>query len=72
MHLPTLPLTHPIASLLHDLRAWPQTSQEHARRNAMLAATACTQRRMERQDVEDFFAARTSPPQRESAQLRAE
>jgi hypothetical protein len=65
MHLPTLPLT----ALINDLRTWPQTSQEQARRNAMLAATACAQRRIERQEVEEFFAARSSPPERESAHM---
>jgi hypothetical protein len=61
----------PIASLIHHLRSWPQTSQEQARRNAMLAATACTQRRIERQDVDDYFASLTAPaeplPQRARA-----
>ena len=57
----------PIASLIHHLRTWPQTSQEQARRNAMLAATACTQRRVERQEVDDYFAS-LEP---ESAQARA-
>jgi hypothetical protein len=35
---------------------WPVTSQEVSRRNAMLAATALTQRRAERLEVEEFFA----------------
>jgi hypothetical protein len=38
------------------VRAWPVASQQKARRNAMLACTSLTQRRMERQDVEDFLA----------------
>lgn len=67
MHLPTLPL----ASLVHDLRTWPQSSQEHARRNAMLAATACAQRRIERQEVEDFFAARVPPLGHDPAHVHA-
>jgi hypothetical protein len=67
MHIPTLPL----ASLVHDLRTWPQASQEHARRNAMLAATACAQRRIERQEVEDFFAARVPPAEHDPARVRA-
>ena len=50
--------TAPFATLVHDLRTWPQTSQEQARRNAMIAATACAQRRVERQEVEDYFASR--------------
>jgi hypothetical protein len=67
MHLPSLPLT----ALIHDLRTWPQTSQEQARRNAMLAATACAQRRIERQEVEEFFAARSSPAAPDSAHMHA-
>ena len=35
---------------------WPVASQEVSRRNAMLAATALTQRRAERLEVEEFFA----------------
>lgn len=35
---------------------WHVTSQEVARRNAMLASTALTQRRVERIEVEDFLA----------------
>ena len=67
MHLPALPLT----SLVHDLRTWPQSSQEHARRNAMLAATACAQRRIERQEVEDFFAARVAPTEHDQTHMHA-
>lgn len=37
---------------------WAVASQQQARRNAMLASTACMQRRIEREDVEDFLAAR--------------
>jgi hypothetical protein len=36
--------------------SWPVTSQEVARRNAMLASTALTQRRVERLEVEEFLA----------------
>ena len=68
MHSRSLPFT----ALIHDLRSWPQTSQEQARRNAMLAATACAQRRVERQEVDDYFASLTAPPEPESAQARAE
>ncbi|HWM72184.1 MAG TPA: hypothetical protein VNQ53_00500 [Nocardioides sp.] len=57
MHSPAAP----ISALIHSLRSWPQTSQEQARRNAMIAATACAQRRVERQDVDDYFASRTAP-----------
>jgi hypothetical protein len=37
--------------------SWPVASQEVARRNAMLAGTALTQRRVERLEVEEFLAA---------------
>lgn len=43
-------------SAVRVVRAWPVESQQKARRNAMLACTSLTQRRMERQDVEDFLA----------------
>jgi hypothetical protein len=65
------PAAAPIASLIHHLRSWPQASQEQARRNAMLAATACTRRRVERQEVDDYFASLTAPPEPESAHARA-
>lgn len=42
-------------SAVHAVRAWPVVSQQKARRNAMLACTSLTQRRMEHQDVEDFL-----------------
>lgn len=61
----------PFASLIHDLRTWPQTSQEQARRNAMIAATACAQRRVERQEVDDYFASLTGPAEPGSARVRA-
>ncbi len=61
--------TAPFATLLHDLRTWPQTSQEQARRNAMIAATACAQRRVERQEVEDYFASLTRPADPDSAKV---
>jgi hypothetical protein len=43
------------------VRAWPVESQQTARRNAMLATTSLTQRRMERQDVADFLASFYGP-----------
>jgi hypothetical protein len=54
MHLPTLP------NLAAAARSWSVESQQVSRRNAMLAATQCAQRRAERQDVANFFASRTS------------
>ena len=44
-----------VMAAVRALRAWPVASQQKARRNAMLACTSLTQRRMERQDVEDFL-----------------
>ena len=43
------------------VRAWPVESQQIARRNAMLAHTSLTQRRMERQDVADFLVSLYGP-----------
>lgn len=53
-------------------RTWAHTlaqqAQQHARRNAMIALTECTQRRAEREEVERFLAersaARTMPRER--------
>lgn len=36
---------------------WAVASQQHARRNAMVAATALTQLRAESREVEDYLAA---------------
>jgi hypothetical protein len=47
--------------VVQRVREWPVASQQRARRNAMLAATACAARRAEREDVEDFLAALTRP-----------
>ena len=38
----------------------------------MLAATACAQRRVERQEVEEYFASLTAPPERLTKQARAD
>lgn len=46
-----------LRSLSRGALSWPVTSQEVARRNAMLASTALTQRRVERLEVEEFLAA---------------
>jgi hypothetical protein len=43
------------------LRAWPVESQQTARRNAMLACTSLTQRRTERQQVDDFLVSFYGP-----------
>ncbi|WP_408896251.1 hypothetical protein ACJ5H2_15185 [Nocardioides sp. R1-1] len=49
----SLPAT--VTRLAHT---WSAALQQQARRNAMVALTACTQRRAEREDVEAFLAAR--------------
>ena len=36
--------------------AWLPGSQQHARRNALVASTALTRRRLERLEVEEFLA----------------
>lgn len=56
-------LPRPIAHLATQVRAWPTSSQQRARRNAMIAATECAQRRAERDEVAEFFAARFPAPQ---------
>ncbi len=57
----TLLIGRPAATVLARLRAWPVESQQRARRNAMLAATDCAQRRAERQEVADYFDHRDAP-----------
>lgn len=55
---PLAPLLHPVRTV----RSWPVSAQQHARRNAMIALTECTQRRAEREDVERFLVARAADP----------
>lgn len=50
---------------------WAVGSQQQARRNAMLAATECAQRRAEREEVDEFFAAHFPAPGASRAQPRA-
>ncbi|WP_148615646.1 hypothetical protein [Nocardioides rubriscoriae] len=52
-----LPLTSPLRAWVQRVQDWPVASQQRARRNAMIAATACAQRRVERQDVANFLSA---------------
>ena len=63
MHLPL------VAHVDHWVDRWAVASQQQARRNAMVAATALTQRRAETREVEDFLAAHgvrraADPPER--------
>jgi hypothetical protein len=46
--------------IVHRVRRWPVDSQQRARRNAMVAATECAQRRAERHEVADYLAGRTA------------
>ena len=55
----THPLTAPLSVVLNRLRDWPVSAQQQARRNAMVAATACAQRRIEREEVADYLRTRT-------------
>lgn len=54
------PLIPPVfADAVHR---WATESQQRARRNAMLASTECAQRRAEREEVDEFFAALHAAP----------
>lgn len=43
------------ATRFDELARWHVRSLEVARRNAMVSMTECTQRRVEREDVEEFL-----------------
>jgi len=43
--------------LLKALKDWPVTSQQSARRNALVASTALTQLRIERNEIDSFLDA---------------
>jgi hypothetical protein len=45
--------------LVRSVLAWPVETQQGSRRNALVASTALTQQRRERDDVEEFLAAYT-------------
>lgn len=51
-------LLGPAGLAAHQVRAWAENSQQRARRNAMVAATACAQRRAEREEIDDFLTHR--------------
>jgi hypothetical protein len=48
---------NPLAPLFGRVHTWSVESQQGARRNAMVATTALTARRAEREDVDAFLAA---------------
>jgi hypothetical protein len=53
------------------ISAWPVSSQQVARRNAMVALNACAVRRAEREDVASFLAARVTPTTPRGTQAHA-
>ena len=50
-----------LVRLGQTISEWPVASQQQARRNAMVAATACAHRRAEREDVASYLAERAAP-----------
>lgn len=46
----------PLRGFVQRVQEWPVASQQQARRNAMIASTACAQRRAEREDVADYLS----------------
>jgi len=46
----------PLVRLGQAISEWPVASQQQARRNAMVALTACAQRRAEREEVASYLA----------------
>jgi hypothetical protein len=60
-------LQHAPRRLADAAATWPLASQQHARRNALVASTALAQRRMERADVEEFLAALGDVPRPRSS-----
>ncbi|WP_183101414.1 hypothetical protein [Nocardioides pelophilus] len=56
------PLPH-LARLGRAVAEWPVASQQHSRRNAMIALTACADRRAEREEVAAYLAERRAQPE---------
>ena len=54
------PPMRPLVLLGQTITEWPVASQQQARRNAMVALTACAQRRAEREDVASYLAERST------------
>ncbi|WP_134738460.1 hypothetical protein [Nocardioides sp. 503] len=50
-----------LGSAAGRVHRWSVESQQQGRRNAMIAATECAQRRAEREEVDDFFVALAAP-----------
>ncbi len=53
--MPDARLVLPVLGLAGAARRWPVDAQRGAQRNAMVACTATTRRRVERQEVEDYL-----------------
>jgi hypothetical protein len=60
-------MTGSLRDLVQRVQDWPVASQQQARRNAMVASTACAQRRVEREDVADYLAALEAPDDADAA-----
>ncbi|MEZ0578717.1 hypothetical protein [Nocardioides sp. MH1] len=52
---------HQLVRLGQTVSGWPVASQQQARRNAMVALTACARRRAEREEVASYLAERAAP-----------
>ena len=50
------PPMRPLVRLGQAISEWPVASQQQARRNAMIALTACAHRRAEREEVASYLA----------------
>ena len=66
-----VPVVAPRTALAVCLDRWSTASQQHARRNAMIASTALARRRAEREDVEEFLAGLPTRPGGEPRTPRA-
>jgi hypothetical protein len=53
------PMSH-LVRLGQAISEWPVASQQQARRNAMVALTACARRRAEREEVASYLAERAA------------
>ncbi|RHW27979.1 hypothetical protein D0Z08_06780 [Nocardioides immobilis] len=60
------PSMRPLFRLGQAIAEWPVASQQQARRNAMIALTACARRRAEREEVASYLA-RLSASRRDPA-----
>lgn len=65
------PLPH-LVRLGRAVSEWPVASQQHSRRNAMVALTACADRRAEREEVAAYLAERSVSPEAATPSVTAE